>query len=226
MKKLLAMTVIVGLLAGFSQAALWNTAWSGATYASIDDADVSGGARDIIQLESIYGTDTSGEGYYFRMTLSGTGAKDDSYMLNFDTDNNTSTGGDQFNSTYVGGGVSGIDKIVDAHYNGGPYNGSHYHQYSVGTDPNANYSSVDLTSVGGAFFAASTTSDILEWYVPTALLNPGATVRGSIVDIGLNFGDTETFDVTGGIVAVPEPTGLALLALGAVVIGLRRKIRG
>ena len=229
MKNARVMAVVAGVVGSFAQAALWNSDWSGWTYTSIDDPDaVNAGARNIISLESIYGTDASGEGYYFRMTLGGSDTKNnDSFALNFDTDNDVDTGANSGTSYYIGSGLAGIDKIIDAHYSGGTITGKgHYHVYDGGLGDEVLFDAKGLSDVGALFSEVTATQ--LEWYVPSALINAGAKVRGSIVKIGedLETLPSVTWDLTDGLDVIPEPTGMLLLALGVAVIGLRRRFCG
>lgn len=228
MKKMLTMMAAVGLTAGLAQAALLAN-WADPGVVTVTDNagdEVNGGttATDIISVKSVH----QGGGYYFLLTLTAAptpAANAPAYMINFDL---AAGGASSSTSYYIAGGLVGIDAIVDGHYdpfvNGGlgGYVANHQHDFIGGSQPQ-----FDLQNIGdvNVLFNTDASGAQLEWFVPDALLAQQGTIN--VFGSSLNAGPGgDTFDTTSALVInVPEPTSMALLALGIAAIGLRRKFR-
>jgi len=227
MKKILAVVALAGLVTGVASAAL-QANWAAPGVVTVNDAAddyLAGGSvgTDILSLKCVY----QDSGYYFLMTLQAAptpSAYAQGYMINID---NAAGGAASANSYYIAQGLTGIDYIVDAHYdpfiNGGlgGYVVQHEHEYIGGAAPQFD---ADVIPVNSIVFNTSVDGTQLEWFVPEALVG-GAGVNAFASTLNANPGGA-TFD-TGSVLVtpVPEPTGMALLALGVAAIGLRRKFR-
>jgi hypothetical protein len=97
----------------------------------------------------------------------------------------------------------------------------HQHDFIGGTTPQFNQEALGDT---GGLFNTSVDGTQLEWFVPASLLGQGASVYASTLTAAPSPGNV-TYDITqvALVTPVPEPTSMALLVLGVIALGLRRK---
>ena len=226
---------IVALALGSWVQAAYLTDWSAGNvhYLSDPNNDSSGGA--FTEITGIYFRQT-GATAYFRMDLlsapSGGNASPD-YLIFLDTQPGGAAWGngssDPNLSYHVAQGLSGIDMIpVDGHYGLFGWQANHYHVHD-GTVPSFNFTTVDITTIGGAFQNVENGGRTLEWSIPFSAIGSSTfTMWGGTMNI-LNAG--QTWDLTGPITTategteIPEPSTLVLLSLVSLLgASLRRKL--
>ncbi|MCX6866608.1 MAG: PEP-CTERM sorting domain-containing protein [Verrucomicrobia bacterium] len=220
MKKLVSLTVLAGLLTGFTQAAVLAN-WGAAGVVTISDSasdNSSGGlATDILSVKFV----TEGNTNYFLMTIAAAPSIttfSEAYMLNFDY---TPGGANSSASYYIASGLTGIDELIDAHYFQNVLVSRHDHEFIGGADPQFD---TQNQSPLGILYNTDGTGTQLEWAVPGGVLPNGVmTVFGSTINPSV--GGKTTYDTTNGlaITIVPEPSSIALWVMGAAALGLRRR---
>lgn len=167
-------------------------------------------------LELYFGQDTTN--YYFRFdleaapsqTLSGETNFAGIYGVYIDTDNNAATGSDGIDWEYIPDAISGIEMIVDMHFDSflGGFHDFHDHNYD-----GANWNTAALAA---SRYEAN--GNVLEWSVPKADLPGTFSICVATHDQG---SEVATYDLA-CYQGLPEPATASLLLLGLLTL-LRRR---
>jgi hypothetical protein len=179
------------------------------------DQTLFGGAADILK---VWATDSYNGTNYFRMDLRSAPSEQNGgqiYGIYLDTQVGGAT---NTLSNYVPVGLSGIDMIVDSHFDATEPAWTFFHFHTYTNDPI--FSKISLTL--GQHNESENGGATLEWAIPHSLIgSDGFEFFGGVSVLGYN---ESVYDLA-GIAPVPEPCTFALALLSIGVLTVRRRCR-
>ena len=219
----LAGLIVAGVLGwnGVAQALLfndWNTDPNVVSTVVTTDDSIGNSWNDITKLWAV----TAVGDLYVRMDLSTAPAPGNSapdYMIYIDDAAGGVSAGQPGPASYVSAHASSVNKIMDAHIplSPGPTT-NHWHTYDAG-ELTYNFTLAPLSTAIPAS-AYLQTGTILEWRVPTSVVNSGmVTLTGA----AYNIQNLITFDTAILSLVVPEPATGVLVAFAVAGALLRRR---